>query len=59
MIADISGGMAAIMLGAVDVVTSFEGYHLLRDDQQLTNEQIRDAFTMAVVRLFAPPSSVT
>ena len=49
--------MATIMLGAVDVVTSFEGYHLLRDDQQLTTEQIGEAFTMAVVRLFAPPSA--
>ena len=47
--------MATSMLGAVDVVTSFEGYHLLRDDQQLSNDQIGQAFTTTILRLFAPP----
>ena len=49
--------LATTMLGVVDVVTSFEGYHLLRDDQQLSVEQIGDAFTTAITRLLAPPSS--
>ena len=49
--------LATSMLGAVDVMTSFEGYHLLRDDQQLTNEQIGAAFTTSILRLLAPTPS--
>jgi len=45
--------VATSMLGVVDVVTSFEGYHLLRDDQQLSNDQIRHAFTTSLARLLA------
>jgi AcrR family transcriptional regulator len=53
-LAAMSPALATGMLGAVDVVTSFEGYHLLRDDQQMTNEQIGDTFTTSLLRLLAP-----
>jgi len=41
------------MLGTIDVIVSFEGYHLLLDDQQLTTAQIADAWTESLTRLLA------
>lgn len=38
-------------VASIDVLTSFESLHLMRDDQQLSNAQITDALTDALTRL--------
>ncbi len=42
---------AAAAIATIDVLTSFESLHLLRDDQQLTHNQIEAALTDAITRL--------
>ena len=42
---------AAGAVATIDVLTSFEALHLMRDDQQLTNAQIAAALTDALTRL--------
>jgi len=42
---------AAHAIAAIDVLTSFESLHLMRDDQQLSRTQISAALTDAITRL--------
>jgi hypothetical protein len=46
--------LAVSMLAVLDVAASFEGYHLMLDDQKLTKEQIAHALTATLLRLLAP-----
>jgi AcrR family transcriptional regulator len=45
------GAAAASAIATIDVLTSFEALHLMRDDQQLSNAQITAALTDAITRL--------
>ena len=42
---------AAAAIATIDVLTSFESLQLMRDDQQLTHQQITAALTDAITRL--------
>lgn len=44
---------AAAAVATIDVLTSFESLHLMRDDQQLARQQIEAALADAITRLLA------
>jgi AcrR family transcriptional regulator len=48
--------VAARVIGALDVMTSFEAHQLLRQDQQLSREDAGAVLVAAVDRLLAPPA---
>jgi AcrR family transcriptional regulator len=50
-LAALPDAVAEARLAALDVVTSFEGYRLLRDDQGLTRAAARTTLTDAITRL--------
>jgi hypothetical protein len=50
-LAALPDAVAETRLAALDVVTSFEGYRLLRDDQGLTRAAARTTLTDAITRL--------
>ncbi len=50
-LAELSPTSAAGAIATIDVLTSYESLHLMRDDQQLTHSQITAALNDAVSRL--------
>jgi AcrR family transcriptional regulator len=51
---DMTPAVAASRLAAADVVTSFESWRLLRDDQRLTRAKASAAMVEALTALFSP-----
>lgn len=58
-LAEMEPAIATARLAAADVITSFDGWRLLRDDQRLSRARAEQAMSEALVALLRPPEPRT